>query len=340
MNIVLIGEESAGIQMLWALKRRGHSISAVISTPSKTASSGASLWNAAAKLGFDTWPAKLVKDPSLTDRICSHGVDLILNVHSLYVIHESILEAARIGAFNLHPGPLPRYAGLNPVSWAIYRGEPTHGVTVHKMVPRIDAGPIAYQAKFNIENTDTALMVFSKCIREGIGLMVQLLDDASKDPNRIPLIGQDLTKREYFGPDVPEGGWLSWSSPAARIVNFVRACDYMPFRSPWGHPRTSLGDQAIEIMTACRTYTSCDAEPGTVGDFVQAGSFVASADEWVLIKRLKIGERFLRPAEVLKPNERLVTPRLEQETTYSAESHLGARCLRLLPVTEDFDQSG
>jgi hypothetical protein len=79
MNIVLIGEESAGIQMLWALKRRGHSISAVISTPSKTASSGASLWNAAAKLGFDTWPAKLVKDPSLADRICSHGVDLILN---------------------------------------------------------------------------------------------------------------------------------------------------------------------------------------------------------------------------------------------------------------------
>jgi len=305
MNIVLIGEESAGIQMLWALKRRGHSITAVIATPSKVASSGANLWNAATKLGFDTWPAKLVKDPSLADRIRSHAVDLILNVHSLHLIHGSILEAARIGAFNLHPGPLPRYAGLNAVGWAIYRGESTHGVTVHKMVPRIDAGPIVYQALFNIEYSDTALTVFSKCIREGIGLMLQLLDVASKDANQIPLIPQDLTKREYFGTDVPEGGWLSWSSSAARIVNFVRACDYTPFRSPWRHPRTTWRDQTIQIITACRTYTSCDAEPGSVGGVVQEGSFVASADEWVLVKRLKIGERFLKPAEILKTNERL-----------------------------------
>lgn len=322
MNIVLIGEESAGIQMLWALKRRGHSITAVIATPSRIALSGASLWNAAAKLGFDTWPAKLVKDPSLADRIRSHGVDLILNVHSLYLIHGSILEAARIGAFNLHPGPLPRYAGLNAVSWAVYRGESTHGVTVHKMVPRIDAGPIAYQAVFNIEDTDTALMVFSKCIREGIGLMLQLLDVASKDPNEIPLIPQDLTKREYFSEGVPDGGWLSWSSSAARIVNFVRACDYTPFRSPWGHPRTSCGDQTIEITTACRTHSRCDAEPGTVGEFVREGSLVASADEWVLIKGLRVGERFLRPAEVLKPNARLGDTKTRAASTYSAESQL------------------
>lgn len=308
MNILLIGEESAGIQMLWALKRGGHHITAVIATRSKITSSGASLWNTAVKLGLDTWPAKLVKEPTLADKIRSQGVDLILNVHSLYVIHGAVLEAARIGAFNLHPGPLPRYAGLNAVSWAIYRGESTHGVTVHKMVPRIDAGPIVYQAVFKIEDTDTALIASSKCIREGIALMLRLLDVASKDPNEIPLIPQDLKKREYFGAEVPEGGWLSWSSSAARIVNFVRACDYMPFRSPWGCPRTSFGDQTIGIVTARRTYTRCDAAPGTVSEFVQEGALVASADEWVLIKGLKVGERFLKPAEVLRTSDRLGQP--------------------------------
>ncbi|HVH71874.1 MAG TPA: hypothetical protein VNB49_12275, partial [Candidatus Dormibacteraeota bacterium] len=154
-------------------------------------------------------------------------------------------------------------------------------------------------------------VVFSKCIRQGISLMLQLVDVASKDPKGIPLTPQDLTKREYFSAAVPEGGWLSWSSSAARIVNFVRACDYTPFRSPWSHPRTSLGGQTIEITTAWRTYTSCDAEPGTVGEVFKEGSFVASADEWVLIKGLKIGEKFLRPAEILKPNERLGDTKVE-----------------------------
>lgn len=302
MNVLLIGEESAGIQTLHAILRGGHRLVAVMAT-APNGSFSASLWNAAAKLGLQGWPARMVKDPLLADRLRSESVDIVLNVHSLYLIHEEVLKAPRIGAFNLHPGPLPRYAGRNTVSWAIYRGETTYGVTVHRMEPEVDAGPIVYQTLFPIEETDSALGVYAKCDREGIRLMSQLLDVASRNPGNIPSVPQNLEQRKYFGKGVPEGGRICWSWPAAQIVNLVRACDYFPFRSPWGSAQALWGKEAVAILKAERTHFPCSAEPGTVGDIDMNGAWVASADEWVLVRKIKVGQNIQKPSDLLRPDE-------------------------------------
>jgi methionyl-tRNA formyltransferase len=178
-------------------------------------------------------------------------------------------------------------------------------VTLHKMVSEIDAGPIVYQAFFEIGETDTALAVYSKCIREGLAMMLRLLDIASTAPDAIPLHAQDMTKREYFGKEVPNDGLLFWSSPPEKIVNFVRACDYLPFRSPWGQPKTWLADREIRIVKARRTGRPCKEEPGTVGQFVEESALVSSTDEWILVEKLKIGEQFFKPAQVFKMGDRL-----------------------------------
>lgn len=305
MNVLLIGEESAGIQMLAEIERGGHHVTAVMASPTRIAASGASLWDAALKRDLPTWPACLVKDPALAERIRAEEVDVLLNVHSLHVIHRAVLCAPRVGAFNLHPGPLPRYAGLNTVSWAIYRGEESHGVTVHWMASEIDAGPIAYQSVFSIDESDTALSVSARCVREGLPLMMRVLDVAAKDPSEIPAIPQDLRKREYFAAKVPEGGRLSWHWPARRIADFVRACDYAPFRSPWGHPLTGVGGQEFAVVKARRTRLPSDAPPGTVGESTEEGVKVASSDEWVLVTRLKVGKETVEPAKVLEQGEQL-----------------------------------
>src|ERR1700693_2500314 len=209
MKVVLAAEESAGTQMLRALAQSEHQVVAVLTEPPRPGASRVSLWNAAQALGFETLPADLVRNPSLAERLRSDAVDIFLNVHSLYVIHSDVLTAPRLGAFNLHPGPLPRYAGLNVVSWAIFRGEQNHGVTVHRIEPKIDAGPIAFQSSFPIEKEDSALSLSFKCVREGIPLLLRLLEVATAGES-IPSVSQDLAKRQYFGPQTPEGGRLCW----------------------------------------------------------------------------------------------------------------------------------
>jgi len=305
MNVVLAAEESAGLQMLRALAGSSHRLVAVLAAPPKPGFAGASAWNAARNLGFDTWPAELVKDPALAERLRAAKVDILLNVHSLYLINREVLAAPRLGAYNLHPGPLPRYAGLNAVSWALYRGEPTHGVTVHKIDPEIDNGPIVYQSIFPIADDDTALSLSFKCVREGIALMLRLLEIAAADPANIPLRPQDISAREYFGREVPEQGRLSWSWPASKVVNFVRACDYFPFPSPWGHPCTRINAQEFALVKAARTGLPTDAPPGTVGKSVASGVHVACQDEWVLVGKLLLAGKYLAASEFLRSGDRL-----------------------------------
>ena len=305
MNVLLVGEESAGIQTLKALARSDHRIAAVMASPAKKSLSSATLWQVAERAGLPTWPAALVKDPALAGRIRAAEVDIILNAHSLFVMHGEVVEAPRIGSFNLHPGPLPRYAGLNVVSWAIYRGEAIHGVTIHKMAVGIDTGPIVYQSLFDIGRTDTALTLYAKCTKEGVALLLWLLETASRDENVIPLLPQDLTERQYFGKEAPENGRVNWSRLAREIVNLARACDYYPFPSPWGSPRARLGEQEIGVIKARLTGEPCNAAPGTVRRLAGPAVQVACADEWIWLDKALIEGKYLPAADILKSGARL-----------------------------------
>jgi methionyl-tRNA formyltransferase len=173
------------------------------------------------------------------------------------------------------------------------------------MEPGIDTGPIVYQEFFDINEADTGLTLSARCIRSGIALILRLMETASADPAAIPLTPQDLTKREYFGREIPYEGRLSWSLPAREIVNFVRACDFFPFPSPWGHPQTILetmsGAQEIGVAKAWLTGEKCARTPGTVGEFVGTGVRVACGDEWIMVNKLRVEGRYVNPAEVLKP---------------------------------------
>jgi len=305
MNILVVGEESAGIRTLQALARTDHRIVAVMASRDTTMPGSATMWQVAQHLGLPIWDAKLVKDASFAERIRESAVDILLNVHSLFIINDEVLSAPRIGSFNLHPGPLPRYAGLNAPSWAIFRGETSHGVTVHKMERGIDTGAIVYQSRFDIGENDTALTVSTRCIKDGVATMLRLVETASADPSAIPLVPQDLSQREYFKPGPPTIDGLFRSLPARQVVNFVRACDYHPLPSPWGSPRVKLGDRTMSVIKATLTGTRADSSPGAVGRVDGAGAQVACSDEWVTVAKVIVEGRYRDAADVLRTGDQL-----------------------------------
>jgi methionyl-tRNA formyltransferase len=304
LNILVVGEESAGMELVRTLVRGPHRIVSVLTSPEIPGGKVSNLWGAAKKLGLPTLPAKRVKDPSLAVEIRAKQVDVLLNVHSLYTIHSDVLAAPRLGSFNLHPGPLPRYAGLNCVSWALYRGERRYGVTLHKMEPEIDAGAIIDQALFEIEDIDTALSVTLKCVKAGLPLIHGLLHSAA-ETGAIRMIPQDLSQRQFYGKEVPQGGWLDWSQPARAIFNFIRAFDYFPFRSPWGFPKTSLNGDVIGIVKATLLNQAANVSPGTVGTPVGSMVRVACGDEWIGVQTVFSKGEYRDPVEISHPGVRL-----------------------------------
>lgn len=316
LRVLLIAEEAAGVQTVRLLGGSHHQVVAVLTASGGGISSGATVAAAAARLGFPVWPLRLVKDKSLAERVRREEVDLLLNVHALCVLPPELLAAPGIGSFNLHPGPLPRYAGLNAPSWALYHGERTHAVTVHWMDGGIDTGAIAYQTHFAVTEEDTGFSLSAKCVRAGIPLLQDLLAAASE--GAVPQEPQPSHGRRYYGREVPQEGRVDWTRPAAQIVNFVRACDYLPFTSPWGHPKASIAGRELAVLKAVRTGTPCHEAPGTVGIRVDGDVLVSTADEWVLLRRVQIGSSVFPAGDVLEPGQRFEIPIRVQEPSGAA----------------------
>lgn len=305
MNTLLVGEESAGIRVLRLLAESCHRVVGVVASPNPRFGSPVTLWKTAQRLGYRTWAAESVKDSSFARQIRAEEVDLLLNIHSLYVITAEVLQAPRIGCFNLHPGPLPRYAGLNPVCWALYFGERTHGVTLHGMTAEIDAGPIVYQSIFPVSERDTGFSVSLRCIKEGLSLVSRLLAQLAKNPLDLPQISQDRAERHYHGRGVPHRGRVIWSLPARQVLNFVRACNFSPFMSPWGSPQARKRSLAFGIVTAVPTGSPADARPGTVGCFDGFGVRVACSDQWISLGKLQVLDKLVDATEVLRVGDTL-----------------------------------
>jgi methionyl-tRNA formyltransferase len=297
LRVLLAGEEAAGAQTLRLLHETGQEVVGVLTGRAGAERSIGPLSSLAEQWGYRVWPARRVRDAAFAAELRAERVELLLNVHSLYVVKREVVEAPSIGSFNVHPGPLPEYAGLNAPSWAILHGERTHGVTVHWMDAGIDTGEIAYEARFEIAPDETAFTLSAKGVRAAIPLLRQLLEAAAAEPPAIPRAKQRAVPGRYYGREVPNGGRVDWRAGAEEVERFVRAADYGLFASPWGAPRAMLrGVGEVEIVKVARTGQPSDAAPGTIGDAEAGGVRVACADEWLLVKKIRVAGAAADPA--------------------------------------------
>jgi UDP-4-amino-4-deoxy-L-arabinose formyltransferase/UDP-glucuronic acid dehydrogenase (UDP-4-keto-hexauronic acid decarboxylating) len=299
LTVALVAEEAAGARALRLLAEREQPLAAVLTkTPSVAA--------LAAELGVPQLQPDLVLDPPFAGWLDQRNVDLLLNVHSVLNPDAGVLAAPRIGSFNLHPGPLPRYAGFNAPSWAIAEGEERHAVTVHWMTPEMDAGPIAYEQWFEIVPGDTGLRLASRCVHEGIPLLARLLADAERGGvSSRPQASEDA---HFYWYEVPHGGRLPWQAGAKRVVDLVRAADYSPYPSPWGAFLTAVGGGDVAVLRASRTGEPSEAPPGAIGAPRGGAALVSAGDEWVLVEHSRRDGEDLTPASLLPEGGRCALP--------------------------------
>jgi methionyl-tRNA formyltransferase len=69
-------------------------------------------------------------------------------VAGTYILKESVFGIPRFGSINLHSGKVPEYRGAAPAFWELYHGESWVGVTIHRVVASLDAGPVLAQEMF------------------------------------------------------------------------------------------------------------------------------------------------------------------------------------------------
>jgi methionyl-tRNA formyltransferase len=130
------------------------------------------------------------------------------------LIPESLLDRALW--LNVHPSLLPRWRGAAPVERALMAGDARTGVTIHRTTKELDAGPIAAQEAFDLDEETDAGLVFAHAAE----IAARLIDDVLPTPEFTPQPDEGVTYAEKITPADRE---LDLSRPAAANVNVVRA---------------------------------------------------------------------------------------------------------------------
>lgn len=152
--------------------------------------------------------------------------ELVLSFYYRALIPKAVLDAPRLGAFNVHGALLPKYRGRACVNWAVLNGERETGATLHVMTERADRGDIIDQLAVPIEFTDTAHDVFMKVAEAARRIAARSLP--ALESGNAPRRPQDEALATSFGRRRPEDGAIDWRRGAIEIYNLIRAVTH-PF---------------------------------------------------------------------------------------------------------------
>jgi methionyl-tRNA formyltransferase len=184
---------------------------------------------------------------------------------------------------NVHYAPLPRYRGRATVNWAILNGEPEAAISIHELVPGLDAGGILFQGTVPIgtsTNVTDLYAALNALQRDNLaGAVARRLAGDCGQP-------QDDRDATYACTRVPDDGEIDWAGPTVSIDRLVRA-----LTDPYPGAFTWLGLRRLRIRRAAPVVDS----PTYVGRIPGRVVRTSKADGWV---EVLTGDGVLRLTEV------------------------------------------
>ena len=148
MRLIFMGTPDFAVPTLVELAARGHEIAAVYTRAAKPAGRGMDLQptpveREARRLGLPVLTPKTLKDEAAQAAFRAHKADAAVVVAYGLILPKPVLDAPRLGCFNLHASLLPRWRGAAPINRAIMAGDAETGVTIMQMDEGLDTGAMA-----------------------------------------------------------------------------------------------------------------------------------------------------------------------------------------------------
>lgn len=178
-------------------------------------------------LGFEPLhSSKPSADPILLHELETNPPDLALVVDFSRLIKDPLLNGPRFGCFNIHPSLLPSYRGAAPIQRALIDGQTRTGVTLFRLVEKMDAGPILAQASAQIGPEQTAGDLTENLAHEGSQIFLKSLECICG--GYAEYIAQD-DKDSTIAPKLDKSEErLDWNETCERVHNRVRALNPAP----------------------------------------------------------------------------------------------------------------
>ena len=232
MRLAVAATAPFGADVLERLAAR-HDVAYLLTRPDRPKGRGRRLGPPPAKetaerLGIE------VRQPERLEDFDPEEATVVLAAYGA-LIPEPVLDRALW--LNVHPSLLPRWRGAAPIERALMAGDAETGTTIIKLVPELDAGPIAAQSAFAVGEEDDYASIAGRTAELG----VELLDEVLPEPAFMPQPSEGVTYAEKIGPD---DRVLDWSRPPQELLNRIRAL------SPHIGARAKLHGRPVTIWRA------------------------------------------------------------------------------------------
>ena len=302
LRLAFMGSPDFAVPTLEAILAAGHEVVCVYSPPPRPAGRGKDLRETAvhAAANRHALPVRTplnFKSPEDREAFAALNLDVAVVVAYGLLLPKAILDAPRLGCFNLHGSILPRWRGAAPIHRAVMAGDAITGVQVMKMDVGLDTGPVMLTATTPISEDDTTGDVHDRLSQLGAALMVEGL--ALLESGKAVLTTQTEEGVTYAAKVSASEARIDWSLPAPEVAARIRGMS--PFPGAWFEHE----GQRIKVFNARASEGS--GQPGDVLDdelriacssgavrltrLQRAGKGIVTAEDFQRSKRIARGER-------------------------------------------------
>jgi len=264
LRLIFMGTPEFSVPTLLELVAHRHDIAAVYTRAPKPGGRGMKLQPTpveveARRLGIPVLTPKTLKTLEALAEFRMHDADAAVVVAYGMILPQAILDAPKLGCFNLHASLLPRWRGAAPINRAIMAGDAESGVMVMKMDAGLDTGDVAMAERLTITDAMTASDLHDALARLGADLMVRAM--AALERGALQLTRQGEQGVTYAAKIEKAEARIDWSRPARAVLRHIHGLS--PFPGAWSE--IAGGDAARVKILRCELAKG-SGEPGSVLD--------------------------------------------------------------------------
>jgi methionyl-tRNA formyltransferase len=234
LRLIFMGTPDFAVPTLRALVDAGHEIVAVYTREAKPAKRGLKLQPSPVELAaqarnIPVLTPTTLKTPEAQQEFRAHGADAAVVVAYGMILPQAILDAPKLGCFNLHTSLLPRWRGAAPINRAIMAGDAESGAMVMKMDVGLDTGDVAMAERIAIPDAMTAADLHDALAPLGAHLMVRAM--GALERGELQLTKQSDDGVTYAAKIEKAEARIDWNKPSHSVLRHIHGLS--PFPGAW-----------------------------------------------------------------------------------------------------------
>lgn len=294
LRLIFMGTPDFAVPTLLALAAAGHEIAAVYTRVAKPGGRrGLELMPSpvereATRLGIPVLTPKTLRTPEAQAEFAALNADAAIVVAYGLILPKAVLDAPRLGCFNVHASLLPRWRGAAPINRAVMAGDKESGVTIMQMDEGLDTGAMAMIDRIAIGADMTAGELHDALAPLGADLMMRAIAAAERGTLTLtPQPEQGVTYAEKISKDETR---IDWSKPWSQVHDHIRGLS--PFPGAW----FELGGVRVKVLRS-----TCGEGRGAPGSALDDKLTIACGDGAVrLVQIQRAGAKAMMADEFLR----------------------------------------